>query len=565
MKSRLLVLLLALMLVLLCSCEHTHTFSGSYSSDETNHWQECECGEKNGLEEHQWNNGAVTLWPTADSEGEMTYTCKVCRAKKTEKIDKLGADHAHEYNIAKYDDTYHWNECECGEKQGQAEHSWGDGELIKAPSETEEGKMKYECLVCEYEYEETLPCVEPEDTDSLTVEEFNAQPITRGNGWDEMPTKRIKIYIKILMDKGTKITFTGDTSVYRWSVVETTNKDTPSSGTFKDSKWNTDPAWTGTKSTEYVTYVYDSAYLILTVSLISNAEFTDSDIGDLHSMFTVEGKKTTISTDDVIHENNPWLDEDMVSINHRGWYEAPENTLSAYRESKEHGFKYVECDVLFTKDGVPVLLHDATIDRTSNGSGNISDLTYAELLQYDFSYDDNDATQDFSAYRGEKIPTFAEFIALCKELELHPYIEIKGTISNEQAQLLVTIVSDAGMLDSVSWLSFSGDALAKIVSIDDTARVVWVMTDTNATKIAANNIPFAQTKLMTGKSEVVFDLWYSLATQDVVDLLTEYNIPLEVWTVNDANTILNLHPYVSGVTSDKCNAKDILSEAGKLN
>ena len=51
-----------------------------------------------------------------------------------------------------------------------------------------------------------------------------------------------------------------------------------------------------------------------------------------------------------------------------------------------------------------------------------------------------------------------------------------------------------------------------------------------------------------------------MATQEVVDVVSAENIPLEVWTVNDANTIKNLHPYVTGVTSDKCNAKQILLE-----
>lgn len=255
------------------------------------------------------------------------------------------------------------------------------------------------------------------------------------------------------------------------------------------------------------------------------------------------------------------LNEDVKGINHRGWYEAPENTLSAYRESAEHGFKYVECDVLFTKDGVPVLLHDDTIDRTSNGTGAVSALTYAELLQYDFSYDDNDTVNDFSAYRGEKIPTFAEFIALCKELELHAYVEIKGSITAAQAEQLVKIVSDAGMLDNVSWLSFSGDALAKVAAIDKTARIVWVMTDTNATKIETNNLPFAKESLMTGENEVVFDLWHSLAKQDVVDLLSANGILLEVWTVNDADTILKLHPYVTGVTSDMYDASQLAANS----
>ena len=57
------------------------------------------------------------------------------------------------------------------------------------------------------------------------------------------------------------------------------------------------------------------------------------------------------------------------SINHRGANTyAPENTMSAFRISKELGFDMVECDVDFTIDNIPVVIHDSTVDRTSNGT-----------------------------------------------------------------------------------------------------------------------------------------------------------------------------------------------------
>ena len=392
----------------------------------------------------------------------------------------------------------------------------------------------------------------------ITVEEFESQPAMFGSPWVSNNT-RMKIVVKISLKKGTVITFLGDTSVYCWGVMETTDKDNASAGAWKDSGWNT--SWDDSSSNTYTT-TYATGYLVLTVGKLNDSgkpglELTQTELDNIHSMFKIEGMKASGDASDSV--NNPWLDEDMVSINHRGWYQAPENTLSAYEESYNKGFKYVECDVQFTKDGVPVLLHDDTIDRTSNGSGSIGSLTYEQLLQYDFSYDDNDNVNDFSAYRGEKIPTFEEFIALCKRLGLHPYIEIKGSITEAEAALLVKIVSDADMLDQVSWLSFSGDALAKIVTCDPTARLVWVLTDTYDSKIASNNIPFAKANLMTGESEVVFDLYYTLVSQSIVDLLETNNIPLEVWTVNDINSIKNLHPYVSGVSSDMYNAKEILA------
>ena len=82
---------------------------------------------------------------------------------------------------------------------------------------------------------------------------------------------------------------------------------------------------------------------------------------------------------------NFWNNHPVRAVNHRGFNKvAPENTISAYRLSKENGFLFVECDVSFTSDNVPVLLHDDTINRTSNGKGKVSNWTFEALRQLDF-------------------------------------------------------------------------------------------------------------------------------------------------------------------------------------
>ena len=81
MKKRLLILLLAVAMVL-CACgkRHEHAFSAEYTSDEEYHWFACECGEKDGYEKHVWNKGSVTLRPTTEKEGELTFT--LCAEKE---------------------------------------------------------------------------------------------------------------------------------------------------------------------------------------------------------------------------------------------------------------------------------------------------------------------------------------------------------------------------------------------------------------------------------------------------------------------------------------------------
>ena len=67
---------------------------------------------------------------------------------------------------------------------------------------------------------------------------------------------------------------------------------------------------------------------------------------------------------------------------HRGGL--PENTLAAFRKAKSEGASGIEVDLTFSKDGQPVLLHDGTVDRTSNGTGRVKDLTLEQLRQLDF-------------------------------------------------------------------------------------------------------------------------------------------------------------------------------------
>lgn len=242
----------------------------------------------------------------------------------------------------------------------------------------------------------------------------------------------------------------------------------------------------------------------------------------------------------------------IKAINHRGYNsEAPENTLSAFKLSKKKGFSYVECDVAFTADNVPVLLHDATIDRTSNGTGDIGDLTYAQVSALDFG------SWFSSDYAGEKIPTFAEFILLCRNLGLHPYIEIKSsaTYTQTQIEILVNTVKRAGMADKVTWISFNNTYLYYVKGFNPKARLGYVVGD-----ITENIITIAQS-LKSDYNEVFIDAAYGSLTEEKIALCVSADIPLEVWTVNSAATVSSLDRYVSGFTSDNIIAGQALTNA----
>ncbi len=107
-------------------------------------------------------------------------------------------------------------------------------------------------------------------------------------------------------------------------------------------------------------------------------------------------------------------------IAHRGGgLLAPENTLAALRYARNLGFEAVEFDVKLTADGVPVLFHDDTLDRTTDGSGPVSDMLFDVVTQLDAgSWFGNE-------FAGEPVPAFAAACALCKETGLWANIEIK--------------------------------------------------------------------------------------------------------------------------------------------
>lgn len=247
-----------------------------------------------------------------------------------------------------------------------------------------------------------------------------------------------------------------------------------------------------------------------------------------------------------------FIDYDRMvrAVAHRGYSTvAPENTLPAYRLAKENGFFYVETDVSFTSDGVAVLLHDSTIDRTSNGSGNIGSLTYAQVRTYDFG------SWKSSDYAGTLIPSFEEFIALCRDIGLHPYIELKsnGSYTEAQIQALVDTVKAYGMKEKVTWISFSATFLEYVKNYDSTARLGYVVSS-----VSASTITTAQ-NLLTGSNEVFVDS--GQYTDAACTLCINGNLPMEVWTVNSEATIESMNPYVTGVTSNNLIAGKVLYNA----
>ncbi|KAL5259036.1 hypothetical protein ACHWQZ_G009490 [Mnemiopsis leidyi] len=109
-------------------------------------------------------------------------------------------------------------------------------------------------------------------------------------------------------------------------------------------------------------------------------------------------------------------------IAHRGGsFDAPENTMCAFNKALEHGYKVIEIDIQYTADGIPVVIHDETLDRTTNGNGMISEKTIKELKMLT-------ANSNFSDINDCKIPTLDETIEFAIANDIILLFDVKGGI-----------------------------------------------------------------------------------------------------------------------------------------
>lgn len=142
----------------------------------------------------------------------------------------------------------------------------------------------------------------------------------------------------------------------------------------------------------------------------------------------------------------------MIVVGHRGAAGLePENTLRAFRRALELGVDTVECDVHLTRDGRLAVLHDETVDRTTDGHGPVSGFTL-------------DALRQLNAGLGERVPTLEEVLAVVRG-HVGVLIELKGPGTEEAA---IEVVRDARMRESVIFTSFHLDRIRHVREYDPT-------------------------------------------------------------------------------------------------
>jgi glycerophosphoryl diester phosphodiesterase len=157
-----------------------------------------------------------------------------------------------------------------------------------------------------------------------------------------------------------------------------------------------------------------------------------------------------------------------LNMAHRGFKAAaPENTMIAFEMAWKAGADGIELDVQMTRDGQLVIIHDETIDRTTDGTGWVKDLDYQELCQ-------KDAGSWFDrTFQGERIPLLSDVLRWAGSHAIFVNIELKTTKVNYTGieQRVIDLVTEYGMKDQVLVSSFNHFSLRTIKQIDRTVKI----------------------------------------------------------------------------------------------
>jgi glycerophosphoryl diester phosphodiesterase len=223
-------------------------------------------------------------------------------------------------------------------------------------------------------------------------------------------------------------------------------------------------------------------------------------------------------------------------VAHRGASgHAPENTLAAVRRAVELGARFIETDLRLTRDSRFVALHDATVDRTTNGHGPVYRLTLAQLRELD-------AGSWFGPeFAGEKIPTLGEILAFAHEFDVVFYLELKAGEAWGLEHAVVAALRDAQEEARAVVLSFDSGMLASVRRIDATMMTGYLFDHPQADVIERAMEVGARQLAPRG----------DLVTTELVEQARRADLHVVTWTINDpAHMRALIAAGVDGIMTD---------------
>jgi glycerophosphoryl diester phosphodiesterase len=196
----------------------------------------------------------------------------------------------------------------------------------------------------------------------------------------------------------------------------------------------------------------------------------------------------------------------------------PENTLVAIEEAVKIGAPMTEIDVRRTADGHIVLMHDETIDRTTNGCGAVADLTLEDICCLDAG------SWKGEQFVGETVPTLADVLDVCQNGRMFLCIEIK---QYPIAPDVAALIEGCGMVDNTVVISFDFDCVCQVRQANPRIATGWLTAkidpadlDDMLGRVLAEGIP-------------VISALHTQVTPEVVDRCRLRGITLYAWTIDD--------------------------------
>ena len=228
----------------------------------------------------------------------------------------------------------------------------------------------------------------------------------------------------------------------------------------------------------------------------------------------------------------------MRMIAHTGYSAvAPGNTIPAYEAAGKSDFWGAECDIQRTKDGVWILMHNDTVDDMTDGTGTVSELTYAEIMEFNV-----DVGNNIESYPGLKIATLEEYLDVCKQYGLHPVIEIKANADPAYMNEVVEILSAREEKDMFVVISFGREICVCIKELMPELPVYYLIGFEN---VSQEDIDFAVENHLDGMDIHVF------LPDDYVNAVKSSGLDIIVWTIDDLDNAERFYKLgVNAITSN---------------
>ncbi len=219
-------------------------------------------------------------------------------------------------------------------------------------------------------------------------------------------------------------------------------------------------------------------------------------------------------------------------IAHRGANKyAPQNTLPAFKRAADLGADGFETDVHLTKDGVPVLCHNYSINDTSNGLGTIASYTLEELKKFDFG-------KYFSPlFTGTRIPTLHEFLELVSASDIEVMnIELKRPKYKESGMVekVVSAVKSHGLFNRLLISSFSPQILIEAKKLDPRCKTGFLYSPSQLREIFTHLIPVQFAKQIGADALHPMDIYVN---KQYINAAHAAGIKVNIWTVNKEDAI----------------------------